>query len=106
MRWIIMEQKQNMWIGVFVAIALLLLFGSFFGMGGYGMMGFGMGFGWIFMLLFWGMLVWLVYTLINASQSNTKQGREEDALGILKKRYAKGEISKKEYEEMRKELIR
>ena len=100
-----MEENKNIWVWALAAVVLFFLLGNL-GMGSYGMMGFGMGFGWIFMLLFWGMLVWLVYTLINASQSNTKQGREEDALGILKKRYAKGEISKKEYEEMRKELIR
>ncbi len=98
-----MEQNKSIW--VFAALALLLLFGSF-GMSGYGMMGFGMGFGWIFMLLFWGMLMWLAYSLINAAQPSSRQGREEDAMRTLKSRYAKGEISKKEYEEIRKGLIR
>ncbi len=96
-----MEQNKNMWIWVFVAIALLLLVGSF-GMGGYGMMGFRSGYGWIPMLLFLGVLVWLAYALI--TQTNAKQGEEEKAMEILKKRYAKGEISKKEYGEMKKEL--
>lgn len=100
---ITMEENKNVWIWVFVAVALLL-FGSF-GMGGYGMMGFGMGFGFLFMILFWGVVIWLVYALVKAAQSNT-QGKGEDAMEILKKRYATGEISKKEYEEMRKELIR
>src|SRR3989344_5232778 len=100
-----MEENKNVWIWVFVAVALLFLFGSF-GMGGYGVMGVGMGFGWIFMLLFWGVLIWLAYALITAARSNTKQGKEENAMEILKKRYAKGEISKKEYEEKRKKLIR
>ncbi len=93
-----MEENKNMWIWIFVAVALLLLFGSF-GMGGYGMMGFGF----LFMLLFWGVLIWLVITLINASQSGKK---EEDSLSILKKKYASGEITKKQYEEMKKELNR
>ena len=97
-----MEQDKNVWIWVLVVVAVLLLFGSF-GMGGYGMMGFGMGFGFLFMLLFWGVIIWLVITLINAAQSSKK---EEDSLTILKRRYASGEISKKQYEEMRKELIR
>ncbi|OIO64858.1 electron transporter RnfE [Candidatus Woesearchaeota archaeon CG_4_10_14_0_2_um_filter_57_5] len=74
-------------------------------MGGYGMMGFGMGFGFLFMILFWGLVIWLVYSLINAAQSDT-QRKGEDSMVILKKRYAKGEISKTQYEEMRKELIR
>ncbi len=97
-----MEENKNVWIWVFVAVALLLLFGSF-GMGGYGMIGFGMGFGFLFMILFWGVVVWLVVSLINASQSSKK---DEDSLTVLKKRYASGEISKKQYEEMKKELNR
>lgn len=95
-----MEENKNMRIWIFAVVVLLLLFGSF-GMGGYGMMGFGMGFGFLFMILFWGVVVWLVVSLINASQSNKK---DEDVLTILKKRYASGEISKKQYEEMKKEL--
>ncbi|MBI2133426.1 SHOCT domain-containing protein [Candidatus Woesearchaeota archaeon] len=71
-------------------------------MGGYGMMGFGMGFGFIFMLLFWGVLIWLVITLVNAAQSGKKE--EDDPSTILKKRYASGKITKKQYEEMKKEL--
>ena len=95
-----MEDSKNVWIWIFVAVALLFLFGSF-GMGGYGMIGFGMGFGFIFMLLFWGVLIWLVITLINAAQSGKEK---DDSLTILKKRYALGEISKKQYENMKKEL--
>ncbi|MEK6946307.1 MAG: hypothetical protein AABX32_01765 [Nanoarchaeota archaeon] len=76
-----MEDNKNVWVWVFAAVALLLLFGSF-EMGGYGMMGFGMGFGFLFMLLFWGVITWLVITLINAAQS-TKS--EDDTLTILKK---------------------
>ena len=97
---ILMEENKNVWVWAFAAVALLFLFGGF-GMGGYGMMGFGMGFGFIFMLLFWGFIIWLIVTLINASQSN-KHG--SDSLTILKRRYASGEISKKQYEEMKKEL--
>ena len=93
---IFMEENKNVWIWVFVVVALLLLFSSF-GMGGYGMMGFGF----LFMLLFWGALIWLVITLINATQSGKK---EEDPLNILKKRYALGEITKKQFEKMKKEI--
>ena len=93
-----MEENKNVWVWALAAVALLFMFGSF-GMGGYGMMGFGF----IFMLLFWGLVIWLIVTLINASQSN-KNGK--DSLTILKKRYASGEITKKQYEETRKELSR
>lgn len=95
-----MEQNKNVWMGVFIAVVLLLLFGSF-GMSGYGIMGYGMGFGLIFMILFWGVIIWLVITLANVAQTNKK---EEDAMVILKKRYALGEITKKQYEEIKKEL--
>ena len=65
------------------------------------MMGFGMGFGFIYMLIFLGVFIWLAVTIINAGQSSKK---EEDPSFTLKKRYASGEISKKQYEEMKKEL--
>ena len=95
-----MGENRNVWIWILAAIALLFLFGSW-GMGGYGMMGYGMGFGFLFMILFWGVVVWLVVTLINAGQSGKE---EEDPSIILKKRYASGEISKKRYGEMKKEV--
>ena len=98
-----MEENKNVWVWILAAVALLFLFGSF-GMGGYGMMGFGVGFGFLFMLLFWGLIIWLIVTLINASQSSKTES--EDSLTILKKRYASGEITKKHYEEMKKELVR
>jgi len=95
-----MEENKNVLVWVLAAVVLLFLFGGF-GMGGYGMMGFGMGFGFLFMLLFLGFIIWLIVTLINANQS--KENRS-DSLTILKRRYASGEISKKQYEEMKKEL--
>jgi len=97
---IFMEENKNVWVWVLAAVALLFLFGSF-GMGGYGMMGFGIGFGFLFMLFFCGVLIWLVVALINAGQSGKK---DEYPSIILKKRYASGEISKKQYGEMKKEL--
>ena len=96
-----MEQNKNVWIWILVAAALLFLFGSFGMMGGYGWWGFAMGFGFLCMLLFWGALIWIVVALIRSSQSGKK---EDDPSTILKKRYASGEISKKKYEEMKKEL--
>jgi|SRR3989344_3574420 len=96
-----MEKDKNIYIWIFIAIIVALFFIGIFGMGGYSMMGFGMGFGFIFMLLFWGLIIWFIVTLINTSQSNKN---EPDSLIILKRRYASGEITKKEYEEMRKEL--
>jgi len=98
---ILMEENKNVWVWILAAVALLFLFGSF-GMGGYGMMGFGMGFGLIFMVLFWGMIIWLIISLMNKSQSHKD---EEDPLTILKRRYASGEITKKQFEERKKDLL-
>ena len=94
-----MEKDKSTLVWIFIAVIVVLFFIGSFGMGGYGMMGFGF----IFMLLFWGLIIWLIVTLINASQSNKN---EPDSLTILKRRYASGEITKKQYEEMRKELNR
>ena len=96
-----MEKDKNIYIWIFIAIIVALFFIGIFGMGGYSMMGFGMGFGFIFMLPFWGLIIWFIVTLLTTSQSNKN---EPDSQIILKRRYASGEITKKEYEEMRKEL--
>src|SRR3989338_4683769 len=103
-----MEQNKDMLIWIFVAVALLLFLGIF-GMSGYGMMGAGMGFGLIFMLLFLGLIIWFIVTLINAIQSKEKDHREDNrekdhSLTILKKRYASGELTKKQFNEMKKDL--
>ena len=100
-----MEQNKNVRVWILVAVALLFLFGSFGMMGGYGWLGFGMGFWFLcilFFLLFWGFIIWLIVTLVNASQSN--KNNSSDALTTLKKRYAKGEISKKQFKEMKKDI--
>src|SRR3989338_9047803 len=96
-----MEKDKNTLVWIFIAVIVALFLIGSFGMGGYGMMGFGMGFGFLFMLLFWGLIIWLIVALINASQSNKN---EQDSLTILKRRYASGEITKKQYGEMKKEL--
>jgi len=76
-------------------------------MGHYGMMG-GSGMG-IVMVIFWivliGAFVLLISGVLNGIRS-TKYDRPDkpDALEILKARYARGEIDKIEYENMRKDL--
>lgn len=77
-------------------------------MEGSGMMG-GFGSGWmIFMLIFWILiiagLVLLVKWLIDRGRGATPSGDSESALDILKKRYARGEIDKKEFEEKKRDL--
>ena len=99
-----MEKDKNTLIWIFIAVIITIFLIGSFGMGGYGMMGFGMGFGFIFMLLFFGLIIWIIVTLINSTQSNRKD--DLDSLTILKRRYASGEITKKQYEEMKRELRR
>lgn len=67
---------------------------------GYGMMG-----GWgILGLIFWIIvLIGLVLLIKYLWEGGAK--REESALEILKKRYARGEISKEEFEEKKKDLL-
>jgi len=96
-----MEKDNNTLIWIIIAVIIgIFLLGSL-GMGSYGMMGFGMGSGFIFMLLFLGLIIWLIVALINTSQPNKN---ESDSLTILNRRYASGEITKKQYEEMKREL--
>jgi putative membrane protein len=85
--------------------------GSWPGMMGPGMMGWGYGmgwFGWIFMIVFWIAVIGGVVLLVRWIGLPTDKGRgpqsQESALDILKKRYAKGEISKEEYERIKKDI--
>ena len=70
-------------------------------------MGWGYGFGWVFMLLFWGLIIWaIVYLIQNVAKGDKTyhSEREGKSIEILKERYAKGELSKEEFEKMRKDL--
>ena len=74
------------------------------------MVGFGgsTGFGWVFMLLFWALIIigtiaiikWLsgIPTSKNNAQSKT-------ALDILNERYARGEIEREEFEKKKQDLM-
>ena len=71
-------------------------------MGGWN--GFGI-LGWIPMLLFWILLILGVVALFRYLGGSTRSiDKERSPLDILKERYAKGEIDKKEFEEKKKEL--
>jgi len=65
------------------------------------MYGFGL-FGGLGMILFWGAFIWLVVWLI--MQTKNKEKNDDTPMDILKKRFARGEITKKQYENMRSEL--
>jgi putative membrane protein len=75
------------------------------------MTGFGMGFSsTIWMIIFWIIIIgggiWLLATIFPSINTSPK-GRSEsngDPLAILKQRYARGELSKEEFETIRREL--
>ena len=67
------------------------------------MMGLGMGFGWIFGLVILGLVFWLIMEYMDASKPHTSKNNNE-ALEILRKRYAKGEINHNQYEQSKKDL--
>lgn len=83
-------------------------------MWGYGHMGaLGFGFGWIFMILFWALVIWAILAFVRGASMGGCCGghhreehghREDSALQILKERYAKGEISKEDFERMKKDI--
>jgi putative membrane protein len=73
---------------------------------GPGMMWGGWGIGWIFMIVFWGLLIVGLIFLIRYLIRATKVSKgEESALDILKKRYARGDINKEEFEQKKKDLL-
>ncbi len=67
------------------------------------------GFGWcgfagLWMVLFWGALIGLiVWAVIRLSRQNGSQSKVNH-IEIAKERYAKGEISKKEFDQLKKDL--
>ncbi len=75
--------------------------------GNYGM-GYGNGMG-IFMIFFWFLIILGIFLLIKAllgsGNKETKAEQKEDsAEEILKKRYARGEISEEDFRKMRENL--
>ena len=66
--------------------------------------------GWVwglFMMLLWTGIIALVVVLIVRGvhwHDATGSGSSGDALGIAKQRYAKGEITKEEFEQLKKDL--
>ncbi len=94
----------------------MLMMGGYFGDG---MGWFGFGFGWIATILFWGFVIWGILAVVHAltgrgscrgycggpsyhGGENVHEGNR--ALDILKERYAKGEISKEDFDRMKEDV--
>ena len=84
---------MTLWMLIALVAAAVLLSGGI------------VGFRTIIMLLFWGAVIWLVISLINAGTKNP-EAAIESAPDILNKRYAKGEMTREQYLYMKEELAR
>lgn len=63
------------------------------------------GYGGVFMwIIFLVLIGFVIYFVLRGEKWMKRGGSEETALDILKKRYAKGEITKQEYDRVKKEL--
>jgi len=72
-----------------------------------GMFGFGGGAGEIFMVLWWVVIIAAIVLLVRWLMQFSPGVRSgKDALDILKERYARGDLSRDEYEKMRREIGR
>jgi putative membrane protein len=107
------NERDQGWVVIIVVVLAVVLLGPMLmmGFGGFmgGMMGFG--FGWSpFMFLvplaFVVLMVLGIYYLLSGQRSQGGSGghAENEALRILKERYARGEISSEQYAKMRKDL--
>ncbi len=82
------------------------MMGNYFD-GGYGFMG---GFGFFFMILFWGLIVWAVIAgirMLSGTHGHLCHGGshgDDAAARVLRERYAKGEITKEQFEQMKRDL--
>jgi putative membrane protein len=96
-----------------VVLLLPLILGGCFEdygpMRGWGhMMNYGCGYGgggifmWIIFLIAIGLLIYFIFQV--QKTKNQKSSENESPLDILKMRYAKGEISKEDFERMKKDL--
>ena len=65
-----------------------------------------LGFGWLINLIIIGLIVWLIITLVSRGRDYYSRPVNNRALEILKERYARGEISKEEFEEKKRDLMR
>ena len=110
-----------------IAWAIVITVGALFvlvlGVSLLGSLAYGRGYGWgmgpwmmgpwmmgggIFTLLFWVFIiagaVWLIQSLSRGGQSGLSAPGRETPLDILNARYAKGEITKEQFEEMKRDL--
>ncbi len=60
--------------------------------------------GWLWMVLFWGGIIWLVVWGINRLTQSQRTPTGQSPLDIAKNRYARGESTREQYEQFKKDL--
>jgi putative membrane protein len=68
---------------------------------------FGMGFGWLFMIVFWGLVLLGIAALVRwlfVRPSGNSGTERKTAVELLRERYARGEIGRDEYEQKLRDL--
>ena len=69
--------------------------------------GMAFGLGWFATIVFWALLILGIVYLVKMIAGSPKRGdKEETAIDILKKRYAKGDISKEEFDKIKDDLTK
>jgi putative membrane protein len=102
--------------GIILAVLIIVpgIFGANWGgqSSGFGMMGGmmngfgGMGLMAIVWIVFIGVIIWAIVAAVqNSTESKSPGSAADSALDVLKKRYARGEIDKDEFNEKKKDLI-
>ncbi len=65
------------------------------------------GLGILLMIVFWGLIIWLIVWAIRRSGAGSVSGSnqvQQTPLEIAKTRYARGEITKEQFEQIKKDL--
>lgn len=66
--------------------------------------GWAMGWGWIFMVLFWALAIFGALALLRRGSSAGDGESRRRPIDILDERYARGEINKEEYEQKKRDI--
>jgi len=69
-------------------------------------MGWWMLFGSVWFVILWGLIIWAVVTVVSKSGGGQSSAgsREDSPLEIAKRRYARGEITKDQFDQIRRDL--
>lgn len=63
--------------------------------------------GWIWMVVFWGLIIWAVFAIIGRlGGGKGSETNRSSAMSILEERFARGEIDREQFEEMKKTLAK